>query len=66
MKSRLVICFLFLLFPAGLCAQAGAEGLPAFGIEEWIERIFPNQEEDFDYNDIYDRLFSMYPGSCRA
>ncbi len=60
MGFRLAICFLILVLPACLRAQTGADGLRMPDIEEWIERIFPNQDEDFDYNDIYDRLFSLY------
>jgi hypothetical protein len=29
-------------------------------VEAWIDRLFPVQEEAFDYDDVYDRLFSLH------
>ncbi len=53
------IFFIFLLFiPAGLSAQS--EKNSSFDLESFVERLFPIQEEDLDYELIYEALFQLY------
>ncbi|MCG8309605.1 MAG: helix-hairpin-helix domain-containing protein [Cytophagales bacterium] len=49
------------LFFASLHQTVGQhEGVESLDFERVIENILPQQEFDLDYNDLYDRLFTLY------
>jgi hypothetical protein len=51
----LVICFFII---HGLFAQTPPK--PAIDMESFMERLFPVQDEDIDYESIYEVLFQLY------
>jgi hypothetical protein len=54
------ICFIFVisLFPFLSAAQNPPK--QAINLESFMERLFPIQEEDMDYESIYESLFQLY------
>ncbi len=57
MRSFCCICALS-LFPFLALAQNPPK--PAIDLESFMERLFPIQEEDIDYESIYEALFQLY------
>jgi hypothetical protein len=51
--------FLFLLF-SPFWAYSQSPPKTSIDLEEFIERLFPIQEEDLDYESIYEVLFQLY------
>lgn len=49
---------LFILFP--LCAFSQVPPKTPIDLENFMERLFPVQEEDLDYESIYEVLFQLY------
>lgn len=56
MKIRLIFLLLFLPF----FSFSQRKGSQPFDLEAFIERLFPVQEEDLDYESIYEQLFQLY------
>lgn len=50
--------FFFVLFPFMAFSQSPPK--PAIDLEAFMERLFPIQEEDLDYESIYEVLFQLY------
>ena len=57
MKSK-ILALVLLFYGKVLCAQDQIS--ENFDFEKIIENLLPQQEVDVDYNDFYDRLFSLY------
>ena len=58
MKSSEVLVFLFCL--QNLVVLAQHEITENMDFEQIIENLLPTQELDMDYNDMYDRLITLY------
>jgi hypothetical protein len=62
-KTRMkVVKFLFLVFFVEVAHESVGQGemLEDADFDSIIQGILPQQENDVDYNDLYDRLFSLY------
>jgi len=57
-RKLLAIMVIFIPGVRNACQDFNETEYPDF--ETIIEELFPLQEEDFDYTDVYDRLFSIY------
>lgn len=57
MKARLCVFFLWILTNL---AFAQSPPKQAIDLESFMERLFPIQEEDLDYESIYEVLFQLY------
>lgn len=55
---KFLLVFLFLVIPALAIGQR--TGMQNLDLEYFIERLFPVQEEDLDYESIYEQLFQLY------
>ncbi|WP_026950192.1 ComEA family DNA-binding protein [Algoriphagus mannitolivorans] len=56
MKACLV-CLLLFIQSLAFCQRKGSQTID---LESFIERLFPVQEEDLDYESIYEHLFQLY------
>lgn len=54
------ICCIFVLSLFPFLAFAQNPPKPAIDLESFMERLFPIQEEDIDYESIYEALFQLY------
>jgi len=53
--------YIFLvLFASATCVWAQSEIVEEIDIENAINQLLPIQEAELDYNDVYDRLFTLY------
>jgi hypothetical protein len=59
MNKLCLLLVIALLAPFILHGQ-GNEIIEQVDFEKVIERLLPQQEIELDYNDVYDRLFSLY------
>lgn len=57
MTRAIIISFFFLKFYLGFAQSEITENLD---FESVIEKLLPSQDYDVDYNDLYDRLFTLY------
>ncbi|GMQ32514.1 helix-hairpin-helix domain-containing protein [Algoriphagus taiwanensis] len=55
---RILLCLVFLFLP-GICLAQQKDN-PPVDLESFIERLFPVQDEDIDYEAIYEALFQLY------
>lgn len=53
-------CLIFVLFLLTYLAQAQTRPRPEINLDEFIQRIFPLQQENINYEDLYESLFQLY------
>ncbi len=59
MSSR-VLLVIYLVFGLATAGNSQGQVVDSLDFESIIENLLPQQEYDFNYNDLYDKLFTLY------